>query len=98
MFQSGTFSRRANILEPDNILKRRLASRGTRLAAGQRLRKFGDVKGTIRDDLRYHFVPNDVRRHRLISVSYISLLPCHSSAPSVTLLQLGILYQLDGNG
>jgi len=37
----------------------------------------GDVKGTITDTVRYHFVPNDVRRHRLISISYISLLPCH---------------------
>jgi len=37
----------------------------------------GDVKGTITDSLRYHFVSNDVRRHRLISISYISLLPCH---------------------
>jgi hypothetical protein len=25
------------------------------------------------------FVSNDVRRHRLISISYISLLPCHGS-------------------
>jgi len=25
----------------------------------------------------YHFVPNDLRRHRLISIRYISLLPCH---------------------
>jgi hypothetical protein len=39
--------------------------------------KSGDVKGTITDALPYHFVPNDVRRHRLISISYISLLPCH---------------------
>ena len=37
----------------------------------------GDVKGTITDAVRYHFVPNDVRRHRLISTSYIPLLPCH---------------------
>ena len=37
----------------------------------------GDVKGTITDAVRYHFVPNDVRRHRLISISYMSLLPCH---------------------
>jgi len=41
--------------------------------------KSGDVKGTIRNDLRYHFAPNDVRRHRLISISYISLLPCHGT-------------------
>ena len=37
----------------------------------------GDVKGTIRSDARYLVTPNDVRRHRLISISYISLLPCH---------------------
>jgi hypothetical protein len=37
----------------------------------------GDVKGTITDAVRYHFVPNDVRRRRLISISYMSLLPCH---------------------
>ena len=37
----------------------------------------GDVKGTIADAVRYRFVPNDVRRHRLISISYITLLPCH---------------------
>ena len=37
----------------------------------------GDVKGMITAAVRCHFVPNDVRRHRLISGSYISLLPCH---------------------
>jgi hypothetical protein len=40
----------------------------------------GDVKGTIRSDMRLLFVSNDVRRHRLISISYISLLPCHGTA------------------
>ena len=40
----------------------------------------GYNKGTITDDLQYHFVSNDVRRHRLISISYISLLPCHGTA------------------
>jgi hypothetical protein len=40
----------------------------------------GDVKGTIPDSVRHHFVPNDVRRHRVISTSYISLLPCHGTA------------------
>ena len=38
----------------------------------------GDVKGTITEAVRYHFVPKDARRHRLISISYISLLPCHA--------------------
>ncbi len=37
----------------------------------------GDVKGTITDAVPYHIVPNEVRRHRLISISYMSLLPCH---------------------
>jgi hypothetical protein len=41
--------------------------------------KSGDVKGTIRSDAPFLFASNDVRRHRLISISYISLLPCHSS-------------------
>jgi len=41
---------------------------------------FGDVNGTIRNDLRYPFVPNNVRRHRLISISYISQILCHSTA------------------
>jgi hypothetical protein len=27
--------------------------------------------------MQFRFVSNDVRRHRLISISYISLLPCH---------------------
>jgi hypothetical protein len=39
----------------------------------------GDVKGTIRSDMPLRSVSNDVRRHRVISVSYISLLPCHGS-------------------
>jgi hypothetical protein len=37
----------------------------------------GDVKGTITNAVRCHFVSNDVRRHRLISISYISWLSCH---------------------
>ena len=37
----------------------------------------GDVKGTITDAVRYRFVSNDIRRHRVISISYTSLLPCH---------------------
>src|SRR5579864_9204148 len=43
----------------------------------------GDVKGTITDAVRYHFVSNDVRRHRLISIGYISLLPCHGRGRGV---------------
>ena len=33
----------------------------------------------ITDTIPYHVVPNDVHRHRLISISYIALLPCHGS-------------------
>jgi hypothetical protein len=46
-------------------------------------RKFGNSaksgynKGTIRSDLRYLVVSKDVRRHRLISISYISHGRCH---------------------
>jgi hypothetical protein len=39
--------------------------------------KSGYIKGTITSDVQCHFVSNDIRRHRLISVSYMSLLPCH---------------------
>ena len=38
---------------------------------------FGEVKGTIRSVVRWLLVSIDVRRHRLISISYISLLPWH---------------------
>ena len=41
--------------------------------------KSGDVKGTIRSAVPLLLVSNDVRRHRLISISYISLLPCHGT-------------------
>jgi hypothetical protein len=37
----------------------------------------GDVKGTIRGVVRCPKVSNNVRRHRLISISYTSLIPCH---------------------
>jgi len=39
----------------------------------------GTLRGTIRGDMRLRFVSNDVRRHRLMSISYISLLPCHGT-------------------
>jgi len=38
--------------------------------------KSGDVKGTIRRVMRRLLVSTDVRRHRLISISYISQI-CH---------------------
>ena len=41
--------------------------------------KSGDVKGTIRSAVPLLLVSNDIRRHRLISISYISLLPCHGT-------------------
>ena len=40
-------------------------------------KKSGDVKGTISRDAWYSPVSNNVRQHRLISISYMSLLPCH---------------------
>lgn len=40
-------------------------------------RKSGYNKGTLTDAFRCLVVSTNVRRHRLISVSYISLLPCH---------------------
>src|ERR1700738_1289834 len=39
--------------------------------------KAGYNKGTIRSDTWYLEVSKDVRRHRLISISYITTLPCH---------------------
>src|SRR4029077_19103877 len=42
--------------------------------------KSRDVKGKTRSDMRHRFVSNDVRRHRVISITYISLLPCHGTA------------------
>src|SRR5260221_3036 len=39
--------------------------------------KSGYNKGTIRSDTRYLVVSKDVRRHRLISISYISQWRCH---------------------
>src|SRR5260370_2697101 len=41
--------------------------------------KSGYNKGTIRSDIRYLVVSKDVRRHRLISIVYITTLPCHGS-------------------
>src|SRR6202049_5374495 len=37
----------------------------------------GDNKGTIRSDIRSLVVSKDVRRHRLISIDYITTLRCH---------------------
>ena len=44
------------------------------------LMKSGDVKGTIRSEVWLSFVSNEVRRHRLISLSYISQILCHGTA------------------
>ena len=45
------------------------------LARGQA--QSGYNKGTIRSDIRYLVASKDVRRHRLISIVYITTLPCH---------------------
>ena len=39
--------------------------------------KSGYNKGTLRSDILYLVVSKDVRRHRLISISYISQWRCH---------------------
>src|SRR5258708_14768124 len=39
--------------------------------------KSGYNKGTIRSDIWYLVVSKDVRRHRLISIDYITALLCH---------------------
>ena len=57
-----------------------LSYRRPSVPAGSEHFNSGDIKGTITNAVRCHFVPNDVRRHRLISISYISLLPCHGTA------------------
>jgi hypothetical protein len=44
-------------------------------------------KGTIRGDLRYLVASKDVRRHRLISISYISQWPCHRRSSDSKLRQ-----------
>jgi len=46
-------------------------------SAQKRVEQNGYNKGTIRTATRHPLTPNNVRRHRLISISYISLLPCH---------------------
>jgi len=43
-------------------------------------------KGTIRSEIRYLVVSKDVRRHRLISISYVSHGPCHGNASRLNLL------------
>src|SRR5690348_12133422 len=59
-------------------------SSSTGPAAFERLRsektnliQSGYNKGTIRSDIRYLVVSKDVRRHRLISISYVSQWRCH---------------------
>src|SRR6266478_7336789 len=50
----------------------------------------GYNKGTIRGDLRYLVVSKDVRRHRLISISYISQWRCHCSGLDLTFPPTGL--------
>src|SRR5260370_34220891 len=45
--------------------------------------KSGYNKGTIRTDIWYLVVSKDVRRNRLISISYISQGPCHGRSPGL---------------
>src|SRR5215510_414931 len=55
-----------------------LRAHSSRLADTQALSntpKSGYDKGTLGDDVRYPSAPNEVRRHRLISISYISCCP-----------------------
>ncbi len=47
-------------------------------------------KGTIRGDLRYLVASKDVRRHRLISISYISHGRCHCSGLDLTFPPTGL--------
>src|SRR6267378_566217 len=54
-------------------------------------------KGTIRGDLRYLGVSQDVRRHRLISISYISHGRCHCSVLDSQLPRSGLLYRKRAN-
>lgn len=49
----------------------------------------GYNKGTIRGDKRYLVVSKDVRRHRLISISYINQQRCHRIILSSTPHELG---------
>jgi hypothetical protein len=49
--------------------------------------KSGYIKGTIRCDIRYLVVSKDVRRHRLISISYISHGRCHCNGLDLTFRQ-----------
>src|ERR1700736_7011641 len=49
--------------------------------------KSGYNKGTIRSDIRYLVVSKDVRRHRLISISYISRGRCHGRGRSPILTE-----------
>jgi len=48
-----------------------------RSAQRERCLKSRDLKGTIGGDIRLHTISNDPRRYRLVSISYILLLPCH---------------------
>ncbi|SRR6266480_5501728 len=50
-------------------------------------------KGTIRGDPRHLVASKDVRRHRLISISYISHGRCHGRVPSSSLVVPAISFQ-----
>src|ERR1700675_2424097 len=48
--------------------------------------KSGYNKGTLRSDIRYLVVSKDVRRHRLISIYYITTLPVTAEVASSSLV------------
>jgi len=55
--------------------------------------KSGYNKGTIRSDIRYLVVSKDVRRHRLISIDYITTLPVTAEVASSSLVVPAISFQ-----
>src|SRR6267142_3690346 len=57
----------------------------------------GYNKGTIRCDLRYLVVSKDVRRHRLISISYISQRPVTAEVASSSLVVPAIFSRSAGS-
>ncbi len=67
------------------FLDTRVTGSRTATKVATELSESGYNKGTITDIVRYFLISSDVRQHRLISISYISLLPCHGKAKKVFL-------------
>jgi uncharacterized protein (DUF433 family) len=59
--------------------------------------KSGYNKGTIRIDIWYLVVSKDVRRHRLISIDYITTLSCHAEVASSSLVVPAIFSRSAGS-